>query len=266
MKFVGGGSYEDAKKRVKIQAILAKVRSLKSLAESTLEDVKSSELGTFKAKRVKNLVDRYTEIRNWALGYFHEIGEHLPQIDSSIFYIKTPYRKTNELRYSISTEDAEVILQNIIMGCEVAEQGLQALLRPSVEPSVLDKLNSLRSELEKLEERGLDQSIVKNLREAIAEAEQGHYLASAMVSSRVISYIVDKISGSKDEDKVKYLVKRGVVPKDRKDVQKQILTSMRLSRNFLSHRVDLFPDASEVLMLLGGAFNLARLKLSIREL
>jgi len=251
-------------KRAEIQAILAKVRFLKSLAESTLKEVVSPNIWNIETKRVKILVDRYTEIRNWVLGHFHEIGEHLPHIDSSIFYTKDPSSNSYKLQYSISTKDAELILQDIIMGCEVLEQGLQALLKPPVESEVLDKLNSLRSELKKLEEKELDQSIVKNLRGAITEAEQRHYLASAMISSRVIRFIVDKIPGDTDEDKVKYLVKRGVVPKDRKDVQKQILTSMRLSRNFLSHRVDLFPDTSEVLMLLGGAFNLARLMLSIK--
>ncbi|RLE85100.1 MAG: hypothetical protein DRJ67_09450, partial [Thermoprotei archaeon] len=100
--------------------------------------------------------------------------------------------------------------------------------------------------------------------EAIAEAEWGHYLASAMIASRVIRYIVDKIPGKRDEDKVEYLVESGVVSRDRKDIQKQVITSMRISRNFLSHRVDLFPDSGEALMLLGGAFSLARLMLSIR--
>jgi len=69
--------------------------------------------------------------------------------------------------------------------------------------------------------------------------------------------------GGKDEDKAEHLVERGAVPKDRKDVQKQLVTSMRLSRNFLSHRVDLFPSPEEVLMLLGGAFVLARLTILI---
>lgn len=54
--------------------------------------------------------------------------------------------------------------------------------------------------------------MVKNLSEAITEAEQGHFLASAMISSRVIRYIVDNIPGERDEDKVEYLVESGAIP------------------------------------------------------
>jgi len=132
-----------------------------------------------------------------------------------------------------------------------------------VEESILDRLASLRAELKSLKDRGLDINVIRNLDEAIAEAEQGHWLASAMISSRVISYVVDKIPGDKDEDKVRYLIKRGALPKDRRDVQQRVITSMRLSRNFLSHRVDLFPDPEDALMLLGGAFSLTRLLLRI---
>ena len=249
--------------REEIQAALAKVRVLKRLAEEFLNNVKSSEEGVFSTKNVKNFADRYEEARSWIIKHFYEIGEQMPRIDNNIFYISYYYGNPR-LRSSLSRGETEVVLRDVIMGCEVAEQGLEALLRPLVEPSILDKLSSLRRELEKLEDEGLDASVVKNLSEAIAEAEWGHYLASAMIASRVIRYIVDKIPGKRDEDKVEYLVESGVVSRDRKDIQKQVITSMRISRNFLSHRVDLFPDSGEALMLLGGAFSLARLMLSIR--
>jgi len=136
-------------------------------------------------------------------------------------------------------------------------------LRPLTEPDVLDRLNSLKKKLEELEEKGLDLNVAKNLREAIDEAEQKHYLASAMISSRVICYLVDKIKGKNDEEKVNYLIERGMIPKDRKDVEKQMITSMRLSRNFLSHDINIFPDLGDVLILLGGAFNLINLTLPL---
>ena len=37
----------------------------------------------------------------------------------------------------------------------------------------------------------------------------------------------------------------------------------RWSRNFLSHRVDLMPEPSESLIMLGGAFKLARILLPL---
>jgi len=210
---------------------------------------------------VKRLADSYEEVRNWVTERSYKIGLLMPYIEDDIFY----YEFFGEIKpkLSLSRGEAVIVLQDIIRGCEVAERSLEALLRLHVEPGVLDELNSLRRELEELESRGLDPNIVKNLREAITEAEQGHYLASAMIASRVICYVISKIPGERDEDKAEHLVKRGAVPKDRKDIQKQLVTAMRLSRNFLSHRVDLFPSPEEVLMLLGGAFVLARLTILI---
>jgi len=129
----------------------------------------------------------------------------------------------------------------------------------------LDKLCSLKRELDYLEQKGLDITIVRNLREVIMEAEQGHHLASAMISSRVIRYVIDRIPGKTDEEKIKYLTGRGVVPKDQKDKQRQVMSVMRLSRNFLSHRIDLFPDSGNVLILIGGAFNLAKIVLLLSK-
>jgi len=97
------------------------------------------------------------------------------------------------------------------------------------------------------------------------EAEHGHRLASAMIASRIIRNPIDRLEWEKDEDKVDYLVRVGAVPRDRKHVQRQILTAMRLSRNFLAHRVDIFPETSDVLTLLGGAFNLSKIWLELSK-
>ena len=231
-----------------IRAALAKVRKLKKFVEGFLKDVRSDKKEYIDIRSVKGLADRYEEVRSWIVRHFYGIGEQMPLISSNTFY----YRDSGTLKLSLRREEVEIILRDMIIGCEAAEHGLEAILKPSVDSDVLDKLNSLRRELEELESEGLDPSIAKNLSEAIAEAEQGHCLASAMIASRVIRYIVDKIPGKKNEDKVKYLVESGVVSRDRKDLQRQIITSMRLPRNFLSHKVDLFPDSGEALMLLGG--------------
>jgi len=177
-----------------------------------------------------------------------------------IFYSQPDHRPKEFLEKS----DVEIIVRDLIIGCKTAESYLENILRPLAEPEVLDRLSSLRRELDELEERGLDLDVAKTLREAVDEAEQGHHLASAMISSRVVCYLMDKIPGKDDDEKVKHLVERGIVPRDRKDIRKQMITSMRLSRNLLSHRVDLFPSSGEMLVLLGGAFNLDRLTFSLK--
>jgi len=178
--------------RVELEAVLANARVLKRFAEELLEEVKRSS-GSVDAERVKRLAANYGEVRNWVAERAYKIGLLMPYIEGDIFY----YEFFSKPKLSLSRGEAIAVLQDVIRGCEVAERGLEALLRLHVEPRVLDELNSLRRELEELESRGLDPNIVKNLREAIAEAEQGHYLASAIIASRVICYVISKIPGER---------------------------------------------------------------------
>ena len=201
-------------------------------------------------RRLKRVVERYGELRSWIMHKFYEVGMQMP-------YVTLPDY--------VRVGDALGILEDIVTGCKVVEKSVEMMIKPSIEPKLVDKLGSLGEELEKLESEGLDVMIVKNLKEAIMEAEHGHRLASAMIASRIIRNLIDRLEGEKDEDKVDYLVRVGAVPRDRKDLQRQILTAMRLSRNFLAHRVDIFPETSNVLTLLGGAFNLSKIWLELSK-
>ena len=201
-------------------------------------------------RRLKRVVESYEELRSWIMQRFYEVGTQMP-------YVSLPDY--------VRVGDALGILEDIVTGCKVVEKSMEVMIKPSIEPELVDKLGSLREELEKLESEGLDVMVVKNLKEAIMEAEHGHRLASAMIASRIIRNLIDRLEGEKDEDKVDYLVRVGAVPRDRKDMQRQILTAMRLSRNFLAHRVDIFPETSDVLTLLGGAFNLSKIWLELSK-
>jgi len=183
---------------------------------------------------------------------FNEIGEQMPIPPS----LPTGY---------VTKEELLSALQDILLGCEVAERGLNAFLKPLVEPELANRLDSIKEHLTRLEEQGVDLSVIKNLRKAVEEAEHAHYLASAMISSRVIRYIVDKIPGKKDEDKVRHLVETRIVSPKKKDEVEELMRAMRRSRNFLSHRIDLFPEAGDVLVLLGGALSLSKFLLVLKR-
>jgi len=248
-----------------VQAILTKVKEVRRFAEDLMKDVR----GSVSVKNMENLVNRYEEVRNWISRYSSEVGLQMPHIDDSAFYLQsstptiTSTFSRRILKEFLEKGDMEVVVRDLIIGCKTAESYLESILRPLAEPEVLNKLNSLKKELEELEEKGLDLSVAKNLREAIDEAEQGHHLASAMISSRVICYLVDRIQGRDDKEKVDYLIRRGIIPKDRKDDQEKVITLMRRSRNFLSHDINIFSGPGDVLMLLGGAFNLVNLTLPL---
>jgi len=234
-----------------IRACIGKLQIIIWLTNTLWSDVKKALVGESLKPRLSNLVARYNDTYYWINTNFFEIGTQMP-------LISIPHNFS--MRDSIT---AVPYLQDIIIGCQTAVRGLEAKLKPKVEPEVMDRLDSIRNELRGFEEKGLDLNLIKTIQTAIEEAEQGHHLASAMISSRVITYISSQIKGETDEEKVQYLIDNGIIKKDRKDEQKQLMSSMRLSRNFLSHRIDLFSDSGNVLMLLGGAVNLSKIFLDM---
>ncbi|MCD6592588.1 hypothetical protein J7L00_00670 [Candidatus Bathyarchaeota archaeon] len=143
---------------------------------------------------LKRVTERYEELRSWITHKFYEVSAQMP-------YVTLP-----DL---VRVGDAFGILEDVVTGCKVAEKSMEIMIKPSIEPKLVDKLGSLREELEKLESEGLDVMVVKNLKEAIMEAEHGHRLASAMIASRIICNLIDRLEGEKDEDKVDYLVRVG---------------------------------------------------------
>jgi hypothetical protein len=235
-----------------LHVMLSFVRSLRERAKDY--QIECEETLLFSAVRLKGLVEEYERLRN---SLIYSKDEHINKIGNIIPYITDEWEKKSW----ISPDDARRILDKLFIGCDAIERGLEALLHPAIEPETLDKLRSLREKLEELEKKGLGLNLARNLREAIDELEQGHHLASTMISARVVRYIVENLPGRDDDEKVENMVEMGIVHKDRKDEQKKQLTTMRLARNYLSHRVDLFPEPQDALLLLAGAFKLAELQI-----
>lgn len=61
----------------------------------------------------------------------------------------------------------------------------------------------------------LDINYERNLNEAINEYEKGHYLASALITGRVIIYIHEQFDGKTDEEKIKFLQDKNIIEKSR---------------------------------------------------
>jgi len=97
-----------------MQAILTKIREVKRLAEGLLED----ESETVDPKSIKNLVDRYREIRRWIIRYFPEIGNQMSYGDDDILYNMYFNPLTSkfhiELKRSLEKKDVEALLKNLI--------------------------------------------------------------------------------------------------------------------------------------------------------
>ena len=155
----------------------------------------------------------------------------------------------------LQTDKQKALLREIDIECDKAIGVLEGIATP-LSKDELDKLSSLREELEKLSEVLPDINYGRNLEEAIDEYEKGDFLASALISSRVIIYALGQIPGKSDEEKVKFLREKGIIEKGRKDVHESIIKAGRLARNFFSHDIKVFPRPSEALSLLGDAIGI----------
>jgi hypothetical protein len=172
---------------------------------------------------------------------------------------------------TIDTKIAEVKanIDNAIRGCSIIMSICENLIKPQVSPESLDRLNQLRTEVEKIEIYLPDdkQFLTKNITEAIEEYEQGHLLASALIAARVIMYVYEQIpieddskqqSSDMTEQKLKTLIKRGIIDEKERDAKKEFISSSKMARNTLSHRADVFPLIDEALSLVASAVTFCR--------
>lgn len=153
-------------------------------------------------------------------------------------------------------EDSGVaLLDKIRLESHKALGALAAFHKP-LSQQELDKLTALRRELEKAEKALPDDAYGKNIARAIEEYEAGHFLASALISSRVIVYILQSVEGKDVDEKVRSLVKSGTFAAGRDDVRQSIIKASNKSRNFLSHDIRISAEPSDSLALLGDAIKL----------
>lgn len=172
------------------------------------------------------------------------------KFDTYLRYIGITERIDN-----LGSGEQKALLSKLDIECDKAIGVLESIATP-LSKDELDKLSSLREELEKLSEVLPDINYGRNLEEAINEYEKGDYLASALISSRVIIYALEKIPGKKDEVKVKFLQEKGIIEKERKDIHESIIKANRKARNFFSHDIKVFPTSSEALSLLSDAMGI----------
>ena len=151
--------------------------------------------------------------------------------------------------------EQEALLREIDIECDKAIGVLESIATP-LSKEELKKLTPIREELEELSEVLPDINYERNLEEAIKEYEKGDYLASALISGRVIIYALNQIPKKSDEEKVRFLREKGIIEKGRKDVHESIIKASRRARNFFSHDIKVFPTPSEALSLLGDAIGI----------
>jgi hypothetical protein len=185
----------------------------------------------------------------------HETNAVSRKLGSS-FYLST----ISGLKLRRCTEAARAITEIQSRGSK-AIAFLEKAMAPTLSKDQIDKFRSLREESLKID----DINCQKNLLKAIEESEQAHHLGSALIASRVIVYVLEKIPGKDDEEKVDNLFQKGLIPEKREDVRSSLLRACRLARNTLSHRIEIFPDPDEVLSILANSVTLSKLETKFKS-
>ena len=128
-------------------------------------------------------------------------------------------------------------MRQLIIECEriayALEEDISAL--SSLEQKKQEELREEVAELCK----NLDPNIEENLNESLIELDSGHFLGSAMITSRVIDYVLSQLK-IRDKEEIKDLIKSTNDKIDKKTLKEQTEKISRLSRNLYTHRIDRF--------------------------
>jgi uncharacterized protein YutE (UPF0331/DUF86 family) len=254
-----------------IRAIFTSARGLKhSLKEvkelmlKLLEDVTDATLPKkmYIIESVGRMLKDYNDLRNQIL---HVLGD--PKLYNMIPYV------SEDIGYSFLTISS--VIDSAIRGCSIIMSACKPLMKPKIPAESLDRLNQLRVEVEKIESDLQEERrfLVVNIGKAIQEYEQGHFLASALISSRVITYVFEQIPTYEGEQrssdlaklKVETLVRRGIIDEDRKDEQESFLRASKQARNLLSHKAYIFPEIEEALALIASAITFCKYFIRLTE-
>ena len=160
-----------------------------------------------------------------------------------------------------SVDDVVSIIIKVRRTLEDAYNALSIYIEPQLSEVEKQEINSLRKELEEMENEGYDELLIKNLKEALKEIENNHYLASSMIAARIILYCIEQIEGKKDEDKAEELTAMRITiqGENSKETKKWFIKAVRSARNSISHKITFFPSASDSFSILGDSFKMVKI-------
>ncbi len=201
-------------------------------------------------KQVLNLAKLYDDAKTELNQVeFYEVSTIMPYI--------------SRLKYP-NSEQLLNMLTSIITGCVAGIKAIREILnRQAIPEELANKMESWKKEIESID--FLDEDVRRNLKDATTELEQGHILATALISGRVIIWILQQIPPEgkdipeKDKKKVKTLIDAGIIQKDDKDLHERIFRAARLARNYFTHNIARYPALEDASNLLNDAIKLAKM-------
>ncbi|AKA48056.1 hypothetical protein IX51_01910 [uncultured archaeon] len=99
---------------------------------------------------------------------------------------------------------------------------------------------------------GLDSSYGRNIEVAKEAIENGQFLGGALVLGKIIDYALNQVEGKSIEERIEKLAENGALKNDMSGAKDAVIEANRKAMDYLSNRLDIFPDSSETLSLFGG--------------
>ncbi len=216
--------------------------SVKSQAKQLRQSIRDSLSGP--VEELKSLVEAYKDAKLHFGGIASEqnINVYLRDIEIKGRDYSAVYKQ-------------KALSREIDVECDKAIDILGNVAAP-LSKDDLERLAALREQLETLSEVLPEINYEINVNEALNEYERGAYLASALISGRVILYALNQIRGESAEKKVQFLREKGVIGTSGKDVDESILNADRRARNLFSFDLSVFPSSSDALLLLGDGIGI----------
>jgi len=229
-------------RRAKVTALLSQFKSIYRSVDELLRQEIRVAIGPFLLQRIIGVIRSYEEARArfaWLAGSEAPTLVHIEEAEAG----KAPLQSLERIKHE----------------CEMAITFLESLLY-ELTPDEVDKLNSLRNELNSI--KVLDLGIHLHLENALMEYQNKHYLSVVILSGKVIVYVLEQIRGKSDEEKLKELESRNILPKD---LKADFLNATRRARNYYTHNINTSPAASDALDMLAKSFQFANMLKKYRE-
>jgi len=243
----------------KASGLLEKFQSMKAHAREIYDIL--SKLENIRIQAQSGLVPEFNKVQEIMQAEREKIQETIMLLDE---YNQSRIEVDKVVKFSIpyfsrpnTLSEAKGVLRQVSVECDEVIGVLRSLIIP-VSPEDADKLNKLRAEIAEVTIK-LDPAYEKNLNQAINEYEKGDYLASALITARVIIYILSQIEGKTDEEKIRFLQDRNIIKKDREDMREFIIKASKKARHFFSHDIKIFADPSDAIGMLGDSVKLLKI-------
>jgi hypothetical protein len=225
--------------------VLREFEAVKTQAKQLRQSIKDSLFGP--SEELQNLLEAYKDAKLHFGGIISEQnrGVYLRDLEIKRHDYSVVYRQ-------------KALIQEIDLECDKAISVLESIGTPASAED-LEKLEAFKQQLGELSEVLPDINYEINVYDALNAYEKGEYLASALISSRVILYALDHIHGEFAEEKVQFLRDEGLIEQDEKNVPELLIRASRMARNFFSYDITTFPSSSDALSVLDDAMGILKL-------